>query len=135
MVVYKDYNFGARVYEVMRAQHVLPTELSRRLGVSPGSVFRLFRMRSADLDKIRHISVTMNYDFIAEIGATSGGMKAVAALEAERDAARLAFERKEAELLEKMKLMQEQIAEQKVVIEKLHLEVGYLKEVVAAYKR
>jgi hypothetical protein len=62
-------------------------------------------------------------------------MKAVAALEAEKDAARLAFERKEAELLEKMKLMQEQIAEQKVVIEKLHLEVGYLKEVVAAYKR
>ena len=134
MLVYKSYDLGARVYQVMSEKHILPTQFARMLGVSPNSVFRLFKMKSADLDKIRRISVAMNYDFIAEIGATSQNMKAIADLEAAGEVAAQDFASKESKLREELGLAQAKIAAQESVIEKLRLEVGYLKEVVEAYK-
>jgi hypothetical protein len=134
MLVYKSYDLGARVYQVMSEKHILPTQFARMLGVSPNSVFRLFKMKSADLDKIRRISVAMNYDFIAEIGATSQNMKAIADLKAAGEVAAQDFASKESKLREELGLAQAKIAAQESVIEKLRLEVGYLKEVVEAYK-
>jgi transcriptional regulator with XRE-family HTH domain len=134
MLVYKSYDLGARVYQVMSEKHILPTQFARMLGVSPNSVFRLFKMKSADLDKIRRISVAMNYDFIAEIGATSQNMKAIADLEAAGEVAAQDFASKESKLREELGVAQAKIAAQESVIEKLRLEVGYLKEVVEAYK-
>jgi transcriptional regulator with XRE-family HTH domain len=134
MLVYKSYDLGARIYQVMSEKHILPTQFARMLGVSPNSVFRLFKMKSADLDKIRRISVAMNYDFIAEIGATSQNMKAITDLEAAGEVAAQDFASKESKLLEELGVAQAKIAAQESVIEKLRLEVGYLKEVVEAYK-
>ena len=134
MLVYKSYDLGARIYQVMSEKHILPTQFARMLGVSPNSVFRLFKMKSADLDKIRRISVAMNYDFIAEIGATSNNMKAIADLEAAGVVVAQDFASKESKLREELGVAQAKIAAQESVIEKLRLEVGYLKEVVEAYK-
>ena len=130
MIVYEPYDFGERVKMVMHTRLLTPTGLAKLLGVSHGSVFKMLKMKDVNMEKVRQVSMVLDHDFIAEIGETSGTMKAMRALEVER-----AFESREASLREELKMLQERLTERERAVEVLELEVKYLKELLVAYKR
>jgi len=135
MVSYGDYNFGQRFKFVLDSRHIMATKFAKRMGVSHGTVFRLFSMKSVDLDRIRQISMLLQHDFIAEIAETGNGMKGLAQLQAsleQEQAAKAAMVLAHEERLKDLLL---QLQERQRKIAQLELEVGYLKEVIEAYKK
>ena len=126
MMVYKDFNFGERLQAVMRERHLNPSELARVLGCSHGLVFRMFKRKDIDTEKLRHVSRALDYDFVAEFGASSNGLKPEGAIEVSD---------KFVALQNELRGLKAKLAEQELLIEKIELEKKYLWELVEAYKK
>lgn len=124
MISYRDYHFGTRLKAVLFNKHLTVTWLSKRMGVTHGSLFNTIKKKSADLERVKQISMILQHDFVAEIAASGNNYKDNEALQA-------ALKDKDVEIADFQKV----IAEQNILIEKLSLEVKYLKEVLVAYKR
>ena len=126
MIVYEPYNFGGRLKSVLNERHISPTHFAKMMGIGPGTIFRMFKLKNVDTERMKRVSVALQHDFVVEFGATSPQYKKGSGLLVEEQ-----LKETEKDLL----ALKEKVAEQVQIIERMNLEAKYLRELVEAYKK